>query len=314
MVINKRKFSWLNAALFVMLILIVILPSRGQAQNEVSFSSVEIDLWPEFDTPSMLVIYRITLNPTVSLPAEIRFRIPANAGIPNAVAGRQPDGVMINIPYNQEPSGEWTWLVFQALIPDIQVEYYDPDLIKDGDKRHFEYTWMGDYAVDSLFVEVQQPTGASDVQIKPGMATVESVSDILKYYLIDVGALSTNQPFSITLDYSKQDDHLSINNLPIEPASPLDNTTTGRMRINSNMPMVLGILGVVLLVGGVIWYWHSGSKFVRRQSNQRKRKERNQTISDSIGEDPEHIYCHHCGKRASHGDLFCRACGSQLRR
>ena len=311
---HKIKFSLLDIALFTILILIVIIPSHGQAQTEVSFSSVEINLWPEFDKTSMLVIYRITLNPTVSLPAEIRFRIPSNAGTPHAVAGRQPDGVMINIPYTQEQGGEWTWLVFQALIPDIQVEYYDPDLVKNGDNRNFEYMWMGDYAVDSLYVEIQQPTGATDMQIKPGMATVKSGSDNLNYYLIDVGALSTDQQFSITLSYQKQDDQLSINNLQIESAGPLDNTTAGRMRISSDMPMVLGILGLTLLIGGVIWYWRSGHTAFKQEPKQRKNDEPSQTTNNSRKEEPEYIYCSHCGKRASPGDWFCRACGSQLRR
>ena len=309
----NRKFTFLDAALLVVMMLLVLLPVRGQAQENVSFSLVEVDLWPEFDQPSILVINRITLSPEVSLPVEIRFRIPARAGVPNAVAGRQPDGVMLNIPYNQEPDGDWTWLVFQAATPELQVEYCDPDLLKDGKNRHFEYTWPGDHAVDSLFVEVQQPTSASNMQIKPGMVSVVSGSDGLTYYTIEVGVLPSGQPFSITMDYEKANDDLSFDNLPIEPGGPLDDTATGRMSVASALPWVLGFLGVLLLVGGGVWYWQSGRESAQPEPKRRKRKSSNsQPLSEGV-KAGEHVYCSRCGKRASPGDRFCRACGTQLR-
>ena len=59
------------------------------AQSEVKLSSMEVDLWPEYDRPNVLVIYRITLPPTTTLPVDLSFRIPAAAGEPSAVAVRQ---------------------------------------------------------------------------------------------------------------------------------------------------------------------------------------------------------------------------------
>jgi hypothetical protein len=310
---THKKFSLFEAALLAVMILLVLLPVQGQAQENVSFSLVEVDLWPEFDQPTVLVINRITLSPEVSLPAEIRFRIPARAGIPNAVAGRQPDGVMLNIPYDQEPDGAWTWLVFQAATPELQVEYYDPDLLKDGKNRHFEYAWPGDHAVGSLFVEVQQPTGASNMQIKPGMVSVVSGSDGLTYYTIEVGVLPSGQPFSITLDYEKSNDDLSFNNLPIEPGGPLDDTASGRMNIASALPWVLGFLGVLLLVGGGVWYWQSGRESAQPQPKRRKRKKASTAPISEPLKAGEYVYCSRCGKRASKGDRFCRSCGAELR-
>jgi hypothetical protein len=66
------------------------------AQDDVSFSKLEIDLWPEYDRPEVLVIYRISLDPAASLPADLTLRIPVDAQV-NAVAARQADGGLFNI-------------------------------------------------------------------------------------------------------------------------------------------------------------------------------------------------------------------------
>ena len=59
----------------------VLIPGAG-AQESTSLESLAIDLWPEYDRPSMLVIYKAVLSPEVTLPTEITFRIPVEAGLP----------------------------------------------------------------------------------------------------------------------------------------------------------------------------------------------------------------------------------------
>jgi hypothetical protein len=295
------------------LVLIFLLPGRVGAQTQVQFSSLEADLWPEFDRPAMLVIYRITLSPQTSLPAQIRLRIPAIAGAPNAVAGSNPDGSLINIPYDQQDAGEWTQLVFQATTPDLQIEYYDPRLEKDGEARHYAFTWLGDYSVDAFTVEVQQPVGASNMRITPGMATSKPGADGLTYLTLDVGPLSVGQPFEISIDYQKPDDQLSSSGLPVEPSGPLDNTAAGRQSMTEALPWALGLLGVLLIAGGGLWYWQSGRE--QPQNNRKPRGRRKATSPVDTGEinQSDYVYCHQCGKRAAPGDRFCRACGTELR-
>jgi ribosomal protein L40E len=308
---KNRSKIWIDILLLISTILLIIVPVQSRAQNDISFSFIEIDLWPEFDQPTMLVIYRLTLKPTVSFPAEIHFRIPSQAGRPNAVAGRQPDGVLINVPYEQEAEGIWNWIIFQATTPDIQIEYYDPKLVKDGVTRHYEYTWLGDYPVDSLVVEIQQPSGAYEMQIKPGLVEEELGSDGLTYYQINVGSLYEHQQFRISINYEKQNDRLSFDNLPVVPSGPLDETTAGRMQIHSALPVGLGLLGIILLVGGVLWYWRSGQKPISFKSKVKAHRSQRQTSEEA--EILQHIYCHRCGKRATPGDRFCRTCGTKLR-
>ncbi len=65
----------LNSLIILLILLCFSFPA--QAQQAISFSSVVVDLWPEFDRPEMLVIYHLTLSPSVSLPADVTLQIPA---------------------------------------------------------------------------------------------------------------------------------------------------------------------------------------------------------------------------------------------
>jgi hypothetical protein len=302
--------------IFILVILMFFLPASVLAQEEPALPTVAVDLWPEFDRPSMLVIYHITLPAQVDLPFQMDLRIPSAAGTPHAVAVRQPDGSLVTVPYKQQAASNWTRIVFQATTPEVQLEYYDPSLIKEDNQRRYEYTWPGDYAVTDLNLEIQQPEGGSDLQVKPGMVTARQGSDGLTYYQMNVGSLSKGQQFAIMLSYHKESDDLSVSALSVEPSAPIDNSTTGRAGMTSVLPttaiVILGVLGLLLIVGGVVWYWQSGRE---RPKPAREGRGRRKPAAPVISEesDNSHIYCHQCGKRAMPGDRFCRACGTPLR-
>ncbi len=294
----------------VLLIALLVVPLPGRAQAEISLASLSIDLWPEFDRPTVLVMYNMTLAAQTNLPADVQLRIPVN-GLPNAVAVCQADGQCFNTPYETRPEGAWTVVALQATLPDIRLEYYDPGLKKDGTSRRYAYTWPGDYAVEALKISVQQPNGAQDMHTKPGVFNATTGSDGLKYYELNAGSLEAGQTFQIEVDYQKKDEQLTYNNLPVAPSEPLNSTESGRASLTSALPIVLGLVGVLLIVGGGVWYWRSG----QQASAITRRVRRRSRPAASGGEviEGDHIYCHQCGKRALPGDRFCRACGAELR-
>ena len=286
-------------------------------EETLRLSSVEVSLWPEFDRADMLVIYRIIIPTEVFLPVEVRIRIPATAGMPNAVAARQPNGALVTIPYVQQSesihlgTGKWSWIILNAITPEIQVEYYDPGMVRDGSHRHFEYIWPGDYSVDNIEMEIQEPVGSKDMRIKPGMVTAKPGTDGLMYYLIDVGSVVAGQTFNIEIDYLKANNKLSSGYIPVEPSGPLDSSTQGRMQVNSALPWLLGSLGFLLILGGGLWYWRSGHiKYPSIKQSTTPEKLGGTKVENT----EEHSYtnCPVCGHRASSGDRFCRACGKQL--
>jgi hypothetical protein len=290
----------------------LFIPFQVLAQEGLELNGLEIDLWPEYDRPAVLVIYRIALPASTTLPANLTLRIPASVGEPHAVAAKEPDGSLVNIGYERVVNGEWAEISMLATMPELQLEYYDPNISRQDATRNFQYRWPGDYPVKSLQIMVQQPLGASNMSTSPALGTQETGQDGLVYHSANIGELRAGQEFDFSLAYDKATEDLSVANLQVQPSAPVaESTSSWRSSLVAALPWGLLILGVVLLVGGGVWYWQSGKRKEKTPETRRRRKpaaERSQT-----GSTESYVYCHSCGKRADPGDRFCRACGTPLR-
>lgn len=302
----------------LILLIMLILPTAAQAQvTTTSLSSLEVDLWPEYDEPDMLVIYKITLASDVSLPTSLTFKIPADAGSPHAVAELQVD-TLVNITYSQRLEGEWNLITFTATVPELWIEYYDPSLEKTGDAREYSFVWPGGYAVNSLIVDVQQPWNSQNMRISPSIGTGQTGSDTLTHYIAQVGSLEEGQSFNLEISYEKPDDVLSAEMIQVRPAEPLTEETSGRLSSTLNIPTnfiwlgLLGTLGLGLIIGGAVWYFRSSQKETAAPTHRRRSQSKKKPVVETNVTN-DGIYCAQCGKRAASGDRFCRACGSKLR-
>ena len=303
---------WLS--MLVSVLLTLFLPFAARAQPALTLDKVQVAIWPEYDKPDVLVIYHVSLSSQASLPADVNIRIPKEAGKPNAVAMQNVDGSLVNLTFNTTEEGVWNRVTFTTTVPAFQLEYYDPRLTKEGAKRSFEYRWAGDYSVTAMSVQVQQPVWASQMQIVPNMGSGQQQQDGLKYYDTSVGEIKAGTGFTIQLSYIKNDTNLSVNaSSPVQPAAPINQSTTGRQTIQGALPWVLGLIGMLMIVGGGLWYWQSGRE--RRPAAEIKRRHvaaaRPRDAAEAEGSGA--VYCHQCGHRANQGDAFCRTCGAKLR-
>ena len=306
-------------ALLLTLILISI-PAPVHAQ-QVQFASLEVDLWPEYDRQELLVIYRVTLSDSAGLPAKLSLRIPASAGEPFNVAIKDPaDGLLYVVDYTMLEEGNWARVNFTTSSREVQIEYYDPSITFDGDTRSVEYIWPGDYTVGDLSIVVQQPINASNMRLTPSLGDGQvSGQDGLTYFHQEVGKVNSGDSFRIQISYTKPDDVLSANQLPVSPAQPLDQpgtrqvTPTDVLGINRNaLIWVAMIVGAALLIGAVIWLLRPGLLIgaviwlLRSGRTNQKKDKRHETRREAV-------YCTECGKREQGDDIYCRTCGTRLR-
>ncbi len=286
-------------------------PITTQAQEAIIIEDLEVELWPEYDQPSMLVIYRVTINTQVSFPTDVKLRIPARVGQPLAVAIQDMDGALLNAPYEQSIAGDWAIITVTASMPEIHLEYYDNSLEFEGAQRQFNFSWLSDYPVESFAVDVQQPVGATNLVTSPVADRANPASDGLTYHTIEMGGLLVNAPVSVGISYEKESDDLSFQGLQVQPSAPITPTTSGRGDIMTYLPWLVGGLGIALLVGGGVWYWRTGQ--ADPQPRKRSRGQRGKTSRKPATAAEGNVYCHQCGKRAGGTDRFCRSCGTKLR-
>ena len=295
--------------IFITLFLL-LLSSQTHAQEQVSLSSLDVNLWPEFDQPAMLVIYFATISPDVSLPVEVTFRMPSSVDIPHAVAVGSSTATVGDVSYTHQASGDWTYITFTATMPVIQFEYYDPNLVKEDSQRYFEYRWMGDYAVDAFSLRIQQPIDASDFRVSPAISNLLQGGDGLFYHNLEVGELKAGDTFQINLDYVKDSERLTYESMQIQPGGPIPADPANPVLVKL-LPWLLGVLVIGLIAGAGFWYWQSTRSPAATPARPRHKPSRREAEEFvEVGS----VYCHECGKRAHSADNFCRSCGVRLRK
>jgi len=291
--------------LLLSLWIVLLVPVSVQAQGKFHFSLVTVDIWPEYDRPAVLMIYHITLAPDTIFPASLSLRIPLGVEI-NAVAVVDANGNLINTSYDSAIKAPWSVLTINTTSPRVQVEYYTA-LVKDGTTRHIVFDWPGDFAVEKLEVNFLRPLGAESPTISIPPVDTSPGQDGLTNYRIEATNLLPNKSFALTIDYQRQTDALSISSLPVKAASTPGPDTPGHVSMTGILPWVLAGIGLLLIVAGIAGFvaWQRGG-----QVSVPAKKEGHHHID---GEE-EFIYCHQCGKRAQSGDIFCRTCGTRLKR
>jgi hypothetical protein len=308
-------FTMRKRLLFFVMGVLFVFPSFAFAQGKVAIQSIDVGLWPEYDKAEMLVIDHVLLSEDTAFPIQVDLLIPANAELHTVAVGESRDAVsdqgidcksQVKKNCATKKEGEWLVVSITATGPAIQLEYYDPNLKKDGDQRSYTYRWLSDYDVAGFVVIFQEPFDATEFK---SSLTLEDdgvhPNDNMQYYFSDVGAVPAGEELTFTVSYQKSTDTLSVSHLEIQPVDVNENTS-GRVSLDKYLPYIIGGLGVILILGGLVYYWQSGrsgSKKSRRR--QRSHADREETQSD--------VYCAQCGTRARGGDRFCRTCGSRIR-
>lgn len=281
-----------------------------KAQTGLAIDKMIVKIWPEYDKPSVLVIMDLFLAADVGLPAKMTVRIPVQAGQPNSIAVRELDGQLYVLEYDSMINGDWNELTFTTPYPEVWLEYYDPQISINEDLRSYDYKWSGDHVVNEFNIEVQQPLTASIMTFEQNVGAGQLGSDGLTYFPVSMGFVSAGTSFTLHMDYVKTDDTLSFSNtLPVQPSEPLNDQNDGRNSFQKILPFLVGGLGLVLILMGGFWYWRS----IKNQAAAVPVRRSHASIRKPETQQKDSIYCHQCGKRASGGDQFCRACGTRLR-
>jgi len=278
-------------------------PGAAAAQEAVRFSELVIEIWPEYDRPSALVIYRGILAPEVALPAQLTIEIPAAAGQPNAVAVRDASNQLTTVQYQRTVRGDAAEVTFTTSSQEIQFEYYDPGLEKSGDQRTFTYRWPGNHQVDAAVLQVQEPRGAENLEITPPLGNTFRGSDGLMYYYDTFDPLGM-EPLEIHLEYQKTGPGLSYEGQNVQPSGPIDVQPVLSFQGGNALPWILGGVGLLLLAGAVMLYWWAGSG--------RKLPAGFGSVLGSRTGKPAGGYCPRCGAARDRQDRFCRSCGKEF--
>jgi hypothetical protein len=278
--------------MMVIFILCSLLASAQESTNVIS--QLEVSLWPEYDDPRLLVIYRGTLAENAKGP--LAFLLPDTAQV-HAVAHRDADDRLLADEWQVLPgeSGQQL-LTFTAGSRQFQFEYYQ-DITRVGSQRSFVFRFLSSrYEVTEFTIEVQQPLRSSNFQAIPELEAQGRDTQGLAYFKKKVGTVSANTPIEQTISYLKLDNAPSV-----KPQ------TTGDGSSNFLWQIAGGVVALAVSLAGLTWLW-----LLRRRkppTPKASARQRGSAQTATVPDRTKAAFCANCGHRFLPEERFCPGCG-----
>ncbi len=300
--------KWL---IFALLLGLIIFPSAADAQGGTNLKSINVELWSEYDQPSMLVIHEFAVAEGTPLPAKISLRFPKDGNLIGVAFNSA--GQLLNAEFEgPKVNGNWQVITLNVQSYDPhRIEYYQP-LARGGNKRQFSFQWLGDYPTQQFNLGVFLPSDSKNIITLPELSVTNTSQD--KLHLIGAvnrSNLKMGQSYKFQIEYTRESE--SVTNpsqaADVQPSEPVGANTPGRVSID-NLPWIIGGVGLAFIIVALFAYWRS-TKSSPHSSTPLAGLGRRRHGGEEESAAP--AYCHECGARAHAGDRFCRTCGSKLR-
>lgn len=319
---------------FVLTLAFCVLVLPGQAlhgpvlaQEVPVLSDLEISLWPEYDRPEVLVIYRGLFAEDTPLPVPVEIFIPARVGQPTAVAYVGEGGQRLNQEHTTRVEGDWLVVAFELPTLGFQLEYYDALPVDSAGQRQHTYTYTADYPITDLNLDFQVPPTAQGFVLEPAADSVITESDGLVYHLVNAEALAQGEERSWTFAYQKNNADLTSAELTVsgfvQPETPVPAAPPAAEGTDNSTVLIFLVAFVALIAVGAVAFWLGrrtqplqpeppASPRPKRRGSGRGSQIQHQRLPLSGGQ--EAPFCHQCGAELRADSDFCHKCGTAVRR
>jgi hypothetical protein len=312
--------------ILVFSLLVLTTPALAQdtqpaAAETATLTDLQIALWPEYDRPEMLVIYRGLFAPDTPLPVAVEIRLPARIGQPTAVAYVDEAGQRFNQQHTTRVEDDQLVVSFELTTPGFQLEYYD-DLPKDSaGMREYAFTYAADYPITALNLEFQVPPTADAFTLDPPGDSVITEGDGLAYHLVRKGPLAGDETLNWTLAYQKGDEEMTASGFVQAPTPAAAAPTTSDSDNSTVLIFLVAFVALVAVGAGAYWVGRRAQSIPESAPPPKRQKRRGSGKGSasppqrlSLSDLEEAAYCHKCGTQLRHDSEFCHKCGAEVRR
>jgi len=296
-----EDWSMKRVILFFLIASILTPTLTGNAQTDITaIDTLLINIWPDYDRASVLVLLTGTLPDDTRLPARVTIPLPETAQL-NAIARIDgKDGMMKNDIVSNPGPGTLTFIT-----PDLRfrMEYYFPYTAKDKE-RSFDYFWQADISVDKLQIKVQKPTSAIALRTVPGTVDVAWDEDGFSYHTFPVKTAPAGQRISLSVFYTLTAAQLSAEHLPVPDTGAQTSGVQPKSAAGAgfNWPVVAIVIGGIFTVLALAWLFA-----VRRPSSARPG-----SVPTPDGRQSRAKICSHCGGSVEKKHRYCSQCGNRV--
>ncbi len=300
---------------FVILGLAGLFPLNTTSQSSLTIDNLFVELWPEYDRPSVLVIYNVQLSADTPLPAEVIIPLPTYVNSLFVVAYER-EGVLVEadtsdfslVQINNQQS-----LRLMTPSRNFQFEYYDDTILeRQAQNRTVLYEFVSPYQVSQATFEVQEPTDTNSFSSQPPLTDQFEGRDGLIYHSLPRSNLIAGDTFNLSVNYQRSSDELSLveiqSNLPAPALEPVtESAASSNLSNNETIGYVLIGVGALLLIGTIgSWWWSSRQQPTGRTSSEVR--EIQQPNANELAR-----FCYQCGTEFRGDARFCHKCGTERR-
>ncbi len=300
------------------LVWLVSLAPAAFAQDPNRLSQLKISVWPEYDTPTVLVLLDGTLADQTNLPRSVSVLIPSSANL-TVTTWQNTDGSYAPEQPNQstDAGDGFTRVTFTVNQPNYRVEYYH-DLLKGSPDKSMDFQFKAAVPIDQVLLEVQQPLKATNFVLTPTTSTTRTDTSGFKYYSYQFANVTTGQLLTIQAKYTKTDPSPSFQ--PVATPQPqtaptsAPAATTATPAVGDNLLLLVGLvaLGLIAILGFFI-YQRRASEAEQATAQRMSPRQFQRQRRRARGTDSASVFCTKCGNPLGLDDNFCPKCGAQRR-
>lgn len=180
--------------------------ANGQETKAPQIKEMKVALWPEYDDPRVLMMYRGIFGD--GAPSRVTFLVPKGGEVNQACSLTAKEEHLCQV-YDLEDKGDYRRVSYNLPEPRFLLEIYMPLTVNEANKSA-RLTFSSLYPVQELTLEVQKPLRAENFRTVPATTLSHKDDQGLEYSTLRVGELKAGKKVDFRVDYQKADSRPSV--------------------------------------------------------------------------------------------------------
>jgi hypothetical protein len=207
-IIKYISIMGIKRFLTFLLFFIFIIPAPLYGEEALKIGRMKVSVWPEYDTPGVLVVYEGRFANKDAFPAAITFLFPKGVNKLTDACSLSPKGQHFCQLYDVEKRENYNQVTMNLPYGDFFIDFqYSP--FKRGKDKFFEYVIQSRYDIMNLEVNIQQPLRSTNFSIQPA-ALKQTMESEFNQYHYSMKNIPAGQEVRFKINYIKQDNNPSV--------------------------------------------------------------------------------------------------------